>query len=1023
MDWLSSAILAILASSALVAFIYLLLFLQHKTDYLKIWLFAYAVYSLRFLFQYLNIHYPGNDWLQSLSQLFMLYGSFLIVYGFYKFLSARFSVIWWVLLPALSLYIIAGIGMEIPFEYQTIPVSLFLGVLFFITGVLILKSYEYKGISRYLAGYTLIVWGIHKIDYPFIRPLESAAPYGYMLGLLLMISAAFSILLFFFDRSRNELSESRKKFQLLADNAYDLIYRMKLKPEPKFEYVSPSATKITGYTPEEHYNDPLLGMKIVHPADRRILEDIMAKGVDPDRAYTIRWIKKNGEVAWIQQRNVPVYDESGDVIAIEGIARDVTKMISSEEAVRRSDKRYESLYELSKMTQADEKGVINYALEEAVAFTGSEIGYFHFMNENEVSLRLFTWTKNVLENCEAPVLDDYPISEAGVWADCVRERRPVIHNDFINLPNSKGLPEGHSPVTRHMSIPVMDGDTIIAVAGVGNKIEPYTEDDVKQLNMFMNEMWKTIKQHRMQELLRKQNKALERSTVSIVITDLDGTIEYVNPCFTKITGYRYNDVIGKNPNILQSGETSDEGYEQIWKTIKSGNIWQGEFRNKKKDGSYYWESASISPIYDENGNITHFVGVKEDITEKKKMTLDLEKALKKAEEVNRIKSTLFANLSHEFRTPMNGIIGFASLMALRTKDAKQLDMIRKIRLSANRLMNTLESVLEFASLSSMDSIEEKHSIDIVEALKAAAADYQIKAEEKGLKFTFFSDRQTFFISANDRIISDILNNLIDNAVKFTEKGEINIEMRAIKKKSSSFAAIKIVDTGIGIEEKYKDIIFEEFRQVSEGYSRSHEGAGLGLALTKKMVQLLGGVISVDSSPGKGSVFTVMLPAADKQTYDTSVPDITAISDIREEHIYAIRQSTPKILVVEDNPINAELLEMFLEKHFDVYTVMKADDAVELTQQNVFAAFFIDINLGIGMNGIDLMKLLKEKNNNKDVPFIAATGYAGSEDKQRLLNEGFTHHIGKPFEEPDIYVLMKQIFPNHKFTEITSEKLH
>ena len=154
----------------------------------------------------------------------------------------------------------------------------------------------------------------------------------------------------------------------------------------------------------------------------------------------------------------------------------------------------------------------------------------------------------------------------------------------------------------------------------------------------------------------------------VVITDPNGNIEFANPKFSEVTGYSVDEAKGKNLRILKSGYHSKEFYSNIWETILAGKIWQGEFRNKKKNGELYWENALISPLKDTEGNITHFVAVKEDVTSKKKMIQELIEAKEKAEEMNRIKSSFFANMSHELRTPMVGILGFSEVLMSELKD-------------------------------------------------------------------------------------------------------------------------------------------------------------------------------------------------------------------------------------------------------------------------------------------------------------------------------------------------------------------
>ncbi|MFO7754805.1 MAG: PAS domain S-box protein, partial [Bacteroidales bacterium] len=204
-----------------------------------------------------------------------------------------------------------------------------------------------------------------------------------------------------------------------------------------------------------------------------------------------------------------------------------------------------------------------------------------------------------------------------------------------------------------------------------------------------------------EEQLKLLNRSVEQSRVSIIITNKEGNIEYVNPFFTALTGYSLEEAKKNYPSILKSGHQSEEFYRELWETILSGNEWSGELLNRKKDGSLYWESAIISPVFDDKGDITHFVGVKEDITEKKKMIEELVAAKEKAEESDRLKSAFLANMSHEIRTPLNGILGFVEFLkdpGITPEEREQYISI--IRESSERLTSTISDLVEISKIES-----------------------------------------------------------------------------------------------------------------------------------------------------------------------------------------------------------------------------------------------------------------------------------------------------------------------------------
>jgi len=265
-------------------------------------------------------------------------------------------------------------------------------------------------------------------------------------------------------------------------------------------------------------------------------------------------------------------------------------------------------------------------LSEAERLTNSCIGFFHFVEADHQSLHLQTWSRNTMAHLCKTTPDErhYPISAAGVWADCVRVGAPVIHNDYEQLAVRKGLPPGHAPIIRELVVPVYRDESIVAVFGVGNKPVDYGNQDIEIIQKLADMSWDLVIRKQAEVELRKLSFAIEQSPVAVVITDLAGRIEYINPKFTEATGYTASEAVGKNPRLLKSGTVAAEEYEELWKTITLGNEWSGEFLNKHKDGRLFWEKAMIAPLVDEQGTTTHYIGIKEDITVQKSYEQQLE---------------------------------------------------------------------------------------------------------------------------------------------------------------------------------------------------------------------------------------------------------------------------------------------------------------------------------------------------------------------------------------------------------------
>jgi PAS domain S-box-containing protein len=343
--------------------------------------------------------------------------------------------------------------------------------------------------------------------------------------------------------------------------------------------------------------------------------------------------KPGGETTWISVTAAPIlWQNLGVVITYH----DITDRRRAEQRARRDARRTELLLELhQRAPQMEDRGLFDYVLEQAVELTDSVIGFFHQVSDDQQTILMTTWNHAALQSCTASFATHYPLKEAGNWVDCVRERRPIVYNDYAQSPHRQGLPPGHTTLERFMSIPVIQDGLVRIIFGVGNKPEDYDETDVAQLQLVANELYKVMTHRAAERRLRQLSRAVEQSAAMTVITDSQGAIDYVNPKFTQVTGYTLAEVRGRNPRLLRSGRTPPETYVQLWKTILSGHEWRGEFCNRKKNQELYWVSASVSPITDASGKLAYFVAVTEDITERKRTEALRQALLSLGERLNR----------------------------------------------------------------------------------------------------------------------------------------------------------------------------------------------------------------------------------------------------------------------------------------------------------------------------------------------------------------------------------------------------
>ena len=370
---------------------------------------------------------------------------------------------------------------------------------------------------------------------------------------------------------------------------------------------------------------------------------------------------------------------------------------------------------------------------------------------------------------------------------------------------------------------------------------------------------------RMQAELLVLRKAIEQTASMIVITSPMGDIEYANPAFETITGYSSSEAIGKNPSILKSGEQGPAFYQDLWLAIKSGRVWRGEFHNRRKDGSLYWKTTSISPIVNSNGELIHLVAIKDDTTARKMMETRLLEALDMAEAGNRSKREFLAVMSHELRTPLNGILGAAELLGAPLTHAEREEWVDVIVQSGQALVKLIDDILEFVSIEKLSIELESKPVLIDGLVEIACKRISKAAADKGLDF----DREMApglpqYIIGDHYRISQILFNLLDNAVKFTPHGSVVLRLASAIVDGREWLEFAVADTGLGIAPGQLASIYNAFTQVNSSIHRTYEGAGLGLAIAKQLAQAMGGSIGVTSVLGQGSTFTLRLPLAPTQ---------------------------------------------------------------------------------------------------------------------------------------------------------------
>ena len=361
--------------------------------------------------------------------------------------------------------------------------------------------------------------------------------------------------------------------------------------------------------------------------------------------------------------------------------------------------------------------------------------------------------------------------------------------------------------------------------------------------------------------LRKLSKAIEQNPAVIQITDPNGVVEYVNPKFTDVTGYSPDEVIGKTPSVLKSGHTTEVQYKELWETISNGHVWTGVFKNKHKNGDYFWERASISSVVNDQGEITNYVATKEDITKQREAEAQLRQAKESAEVANRAKSEFLANMSHELRTPLNAIIGFSELMEREVfgplGSERYHDYLSDIRNSGDHLLNLINDILDLSKIEAGEFSLNEEEIDLQSLINSSITIIRPRLDSGELDLEIASTASLPNVYADERGMKQILINLLSNAVKFTPAGG-KITINAGRDEDTIF--IQVTDTGIGIPQELLQDVMSPFIQVDAAMTRQVQGTGLGLSISQKLCLLHNGSLRLSSEEGKGTTASIILPA-------------------------------------------------------------------------------------------------------------------------------------------------------------------
>ena len=803
-------------------------------------------------------------------------------------------------------------------------------------------------------------------------------------------------------QAEEELREAEERFRSAFDDSS--IGMALTRPDGSLLQVNPAMCEMFGYSATELTTMDFTS--ITHPEDVQESVDLLRRALAGElRTFQMekRYIHKNRSVVWASVSSSLVRDGQGNPLHFTTQVQNITKRRRAEQEVRR-------LNESLERRVRERTARLRNALTE--------------LRESEERYSL------VVEGSNDGIFDWNIDTGEMFWNDRLFEMVGLSRGEFT--PTLKGLfdlmhPEDREQVTTALTAHTEQGEEF----SVEFRFRRSSEDRTciirgkaqRDRNGNPFRMAGTVtditERKRVEEVLRLRDRAISASSNGLVISDPnlpDNPLIYVNPAFEEMTGYTAEEALGRNCRFLQNGDEDQEGaIAGLREAIREGREHTVVLRNYRKDGTLFWNELSVSPVRNERGDLTHFVGVQNNITLRKRAeeeilrfnetlerrvaqrTFQLEEARKAADEANRAKSDFLANMSHEIRTPMNGVIGMTELLMNSGLDDEQYEYAETLRNSGENLLFIINDILDISKIEagamSLEEIDFDLRLELEDTLHALAE----RAQDKGLELTGFVDLDMPTALRGDPFrLRQILTNLIGNAIKFTEEGEVGLRVELAEETDETvLVRFEVMDTGIGMTEEQQGRLFEAFTQADTSTTRRYGGTGLGLTISRQLVELMGGEVWLESTPGEGSTFsfTARLEKQPEKAQTVLVPR----SDLRGL----------RVLVVDDNETNRQILEKQVTSWgMNTGLAQDASEAlcmmVEAYEEDApYDVAILDMHMP-EMDGVELAKRIKDNPELSSTRLVLLTSMGRREDARGAGDAGIAAFLTKPIRQSELY---------------------
>lgn len=696
----------------------------------------------------------------------------------------------------------------------------------------------------------------------------------------------------------------------------------------------------------------------------------------------------------------------GEEQRIVALCRDITERRRAEAERKFDELRLETLLHLNQMTNTSLSEIAQYAMEEAVRLTQSQIGYIAFANEDETILTMHAWSKTAMKQCDIEYIPvNYRLEETGLWGEAVRQRRPIITNDY-SAPNpwKKGTPEGHVPIHRHMNVPIFDNDRIVIVAGVGNKSTDYNETDIRQLTLLMTGMWRIVQRKRAEDALKEKTEELDRFFSLVLdllcIADTNGYFHRLNPQWENLLGYSLSELKAINFMDLIHPEDVAATRSVVADLVGQKKVMNFINRYRCKDGSYRWIEWNSTPA----GSLIYAAA--RDITERRQAEEDRRQMAEQIQHTQKLESlgVLAGGIAHDFNNLLMVILGHADIAMTKISPVSPLhDNLKAIETTSQRAAELCKQMLAYSGKGQFII----QPIDLRELIEEMAHMLHVSISKKITLHYQFGDH-TPSIEGDASQIRQVLMNLIINAseaigdnqgVITVSTGWMDCDRNSLKETwldeqlpGGRYVVIEVTDTGCGMDRETVSRIFDPF------FTTKFTGRGLGLAAVLGIVRGHKGTVTISSQPGKGTTFKVLFPSLKRSE---SVPDKVPISSDNW-------QGRGTILLVDDEEtIRTMGKEMLALMGFQSRTAANGREAVEIFTQNPaeIQCVILDLTMPV-MDGEETFQELRKIKN--DVRIILSSGYNEQEVTARFVEMGLAGFIQKPYRIEEIAQKLRDI---------------